>query len=623
MSGSYQTRVVERSCARRWPRCGSPRADHQRGYIAVVTAIVMTLLLIVVGLAVDVAMWYQRSSQIQRATDAASLAGVTAGPTLANEIEVARQSLQRNGFVDGVNGVSTVIAPQPGYPNRLQVQVSDSKVSGFFSRMFTTPPKLVRSSTSEYVKSISLGSAYNALGTGDQLDHIPGDPASQQGFWLSVSGYCTAKEDGDRLLAHADGTRERASFEYACDETTPGNPDAPNGFANSHRNADYDPAGYAYIVSIPCPTVPAGETCPLTTTIPADISIEAFDPAYSPNLGDDPTDDRIDRKAVANSQHWAWNDSEVTTTFQIFKPDNTPEDTTDDIALPVLGDIRGHAFLTCETAADDLVNNNPCSQYVSKWVNLVTIPAGSPAGNYRVQVHTESNEQQGYGHNSFGLRARYGPNWFACSTIPATAGYSPDCPSVAGEESMSVYANKNGSTSDMFLAKLSPASQYRGKRVRILLWDPGEGAKSIQILSPGSLTPVQFRYRTWDPGLTKVTDGSVIEDRAEGWNTRLTTDTLDVSAITPVSGNYLGVQYPVWNLTSRYSSSKYNDRMVAIEITVPKSYGRDASGAPIALPDDGWWKIRYNTDAAQVQDRTTWSVTLAGDPVHLIDEKAP
>jgi Flp pilus assembly protein TadG len=613
MSRAYSVRVVDRRSRRRSPR------EHERGYVAVVTAIVMTLLLIFTGLAVDVASWYQRSSVIQRAADAAALAGVTGGPTLANEIEIARQSLQRNGFVDGVNGITTEIKPQDGYPNRLQVTITDAKVSGYFSKIFTTPPKIQRSSTSEYVKSISLGSAFNALGTGDIANHLPDSPTDTAGFWLAVSGYCTAKEDGDRLLAHADGTRKAASYLYACDKgnSVTGQPDAPS-FANTFDNVDYDASGYAYRVKVPCPTVPDAENCPLTATTPYPITIEAYDPEYSANEHDpndplSPIDTRIDRKAVANSQHPFWYGSRVTTTFQVFPPDGTPEDKFDDVA------VYRNSFRTCDSALDQ--PGNPCSQYVGKWVPLYTIPANSPGGNYRVQVHTEANEYEGYGHNSFALRARIGGTWAPCTSIPASTGFDVNCPSVSGEESMSVLADKAGATSDFFLAKLSPASQYRGKKVRVLLWDPGEGAQSIQILPPGSTTPADFRYRTWDPGLSQVNTGIVIKDRAEGWGSPLISNTLVVSGTGPVRDP--GLVYPQWALSSRYSQSRYNDRMVALEISVPKSYGRDASGASIPLPDDGWWKIRYNTNTGVVQDRTTWTVTLAGDPVHLIDQAAP
>jgi hypothetical protein len=34
--------------------------------------------------------------------------------------------------------------------------------------------------------------------------------------------------------------------------------------------------------------------------------------------------------------------------------------------------------------------------------------------------------------------------------------------------------------------------------------------------------------------------------------------------------------------------------------------------------DNNWWKIRYKTGGSAPTDRTTWSVNVVGDPVHLI-----
>jgi hypothetical protein len=570
------------------------RREDEHGYVAVVTALIVTVLLLAVGLVVDLAYWYSRSST---------------APKLSDEITLAQQSLANNGLVNGKDGIQVDVVNLPGYANRLQVTVRDTDVSGFFTRLFRRSPSIERSSTAQYIQNISLGSALNALGTGPETGFMPWNgvgPQPTQNFWLSVSGYCTAKEDGDRLLSSSDGNRKEASYLYACNQWSNPHPD----LTNAHLNTEYDPSGYTYFVTVPCST---GLTeCDAETTTD-DIVIEAYDPAYNPNGGtNDPTDLRIDRKAVANSQHWAWYYSEVNTTYSLYKPDATPENLTDDEDDHLSG--SPVKFWPC---------GGSCPGQLS-WYPLATIPAGSPKGRYRVQVHTQTQNWYSYGHNMFALRARVGNTFTLCSTIPGQVGYTAGamCPSVAGDESMSVYASKepNGTElqADMYLARLAPADEYRGKRIRVLLWDPGEGAESIQILAPGTTaTPVEFRHRTWDPGISR-TDGTLLEDKAEGWDTKLLTDTLNVSATTPLVATVDGVLYPQWDLPSRYSQFKYNDRMVALEFTVPKTYGRDNSGNSIPLPDDGWWKIRYKSSTGLVQDRTTWSVTLAGDPVHLV-----
>ncbi len=92
------------------------------------------------------------------------------------------------------------------------------------------------------------------------------------------------------------------------------------------------------------------------------------------------------------------------------------------------------------------------------------------------------------------------------------------------------------------------------------------------------------------------------------------------------------------------SERKFNDRLVTVAIKIPESYGcavgtgitNPVTGTPIAcidledtgvgLPEGGWWKIKYIPKVAtapatgykKITDRTTWSVGLRGDPVHLV-----
>ena len=74
---------------------------------------------------------------------------------------------------------------------------------------------------------------------------------------------------------------------------------------------------------------------------------------------------------------------------------------------------------------------------------------------------------------------------------------------------------------------------------------------------------------------------------------------------------------------------KFNDRMVNIKVNVPSTYGCDptitATCVELAtLPNGGWWKIKYipSKDALgnykPMTDRSTWTVELLGEPVHLV-----
>jgi hypothetical protein len=193
-----------------------------------------------------------------------------------------------------------------------------------------------------------------------------------------------------------------------------------------------------------------------------------------------------------------------------------------------------------------------------------------------------------------------------------------------------VYANASAGATDFTLAKLSPAQYFRGKRVQVLLWDPGEGAQSIQILNPEN-SPVEVKYRTWNPGLgladpagntAQTADYNAIQDITSA-SVLVPADSHKVNVGGSVSDT--GAIAPPWltiaPMSPRSGQSLYNGRMLSLEIDVPTTYGcappnfSPCQEAPLA--DDGWWKIRYTT-GTDVTDRSTWSVQLLGDPVHLV-----
>jgi hypothetical protein len=118
----------------------------------------------------------------------------------------------------------------------------------------------------------------------------------------------------------------------------------------------------------------------------------------------------------------------------------------------------------------------------------------------------------------------------------------------------------------------------------ITLFDPGEGGNTIRILDPAG-NAVNFDYFTDPAGYS-------------GTNT----STLSVSG----TGTH-----PYGH---RSSNSKFNDRKVTLMTTLPATF-------PASWGTAGyWWKIRYNFTSGAVTDRTTWGVTVTGQPVHLLNE---
>src|SRR4051794_27266635 len=73
-----------------------PRSE--RGYVLVTTALALVPLLLMSGLAIDYGGNYWLGIKLQRAADAASLAGVIWLPDFAKAQDVAVQTLEANGF---------------------------------------------------------------------------------------------------------------------------------------------------------------------------------------------------------------------------------------------------------------------------------------------------------------------------------------------------------------------------------------------------------------------------------------------------------------------------------------------------------------------------------------------
>jgi hypothetical protein len=143
------------------------------------------------------------------------------------------------------------------------------------------------------------------------------------------------------------------------------------------------------------------------------------------------------------------------------------------------------------------------------------------------------------------------------------------CPKVYAKDYMSVYALANGAA-NFFLAEIGP--EHKGKKVQIQLWDAAEGAQELRIQRPTGTN-------TWT-------------EQAFDWYS-------DCSGCTGTNVTSIPV-----------SSYNFNNRLVTIEIQLPANYTPPA--------DNAWWRIYY-LYGSNATDRTTWSVNILGDPVHLVE----
>lgn len=225
------------------------RAQRDHGYILVEFAFLLIPLLLMVGLSVDVGYWYNRVSDIQKAADAAALAGVVWLPDEEQARIYALAAAARNGFVDEADGVEVDVDPVG--ERRLRVTIRDPEVgSFFFEGLGGRTIDLSRSGTAEYVLPVPLGSPRNFFGTGVLSSGY------SENLWLSTNTWCTDKVDGDRYQSPFEGNRPYSDLD--CEETHSGD----------HRNPEYRDGGYEYYVD-----VPASRT--------GDIEVLLFDARYN------------------------------------------------------------------------------------------------------------------------------------------------------------------------------------------------------------------------------------------------------------------------------------------------------------------------------------------------------
>ena len=206
------------------------------------------------------------------------------------------------------------------------------------------------------------------------------------------------------------------------------------------------------------------------------------------------------------------------------------------------------------------------------WVDVATV---TTAGRYALEIKTPS-QANSLGANLFALRATASTTNLCDARINGAG-----CPQVSGLSAMSIMATVGSGSARFSFAEI--AAGYAGKQMVIGMWDPGEGMNSIQVLDPAG-NPVSFRVR-----VTPSLGGGTPAFAATAVNT------LDVSGC--------GVAYTQPG-PNRAGNCIYNDRLVELLVQIPSTY------------TGGWWSVVY-AGGTTPTDRTTWSIRIVGDPVHL------
>lgn len=563
---------------------------RERGVVIIWFALMLIALLGIAGFAVDLSNWWVQAQRLQKAADAGAHAGVVYLPgDPGTAASTARRELGRNSFaVTGANkNAEATINPEPNNPNRLRVSVS-TKVSTYFVALLgVNEITLTRQAVAEFISPVPMGSPENKLGNDPEIN----DPGTQ--MWLNISAPNTGKEQGDKFHSKVCSASPK---EVGC---------------NGTNNDEYDDDGYFFSMKVS--QVVHGQP----------LVFEVFDAAWVNNgltCGENmPSSSQIstlawtfpDAATRYSSQNYCAGDghpgstlaSVMDTTFIVREPDNTPWTHLDNqvvntatckpVTVPGLNpakESKPKEAIYNKLLADSVINPNDgvvtFAEAYRRFTPICTIPAGSvTTGEYIVQVRTNAKAAAPLvtdpsvstnGHNKMSFRAGFG-----AAGAKAINGSSV---TIAALGKLPIFANAKGADTRFYLARVLPYDA--GRTLRILLFDMGESSNSgeLQVLPPAE-------YGSTFTGCKFELD----------------------------NGASLNVQPNQCKVTGVYSTSgngyKFNGRQFIIDVPIPQNYTCSAN-----LPTGCWIKMKVvYPSGATVNDATTWSAAILGNPVRLVE----
>jgi hypothetical protein len=267
------------------------------------------------------------------------------------------------------------------------------------------------------------------------------------------------------------------------------------------------------------------------------------------------------------------------TVYKLRAPDLTPGDPTDN---PVVCQSEFPGFkgdLAAALKATTAQAGAPALfvQYFRQWYTLCTVN-NPQVGTYFLQIETNtkidgSAAPFGGGANRYALRAAMGGN--------AQTGNVQ----IYGNGRIGIYANSPAANTTFYLARVLPGA--KGRTLVMNFFDVGDAAQAgaITVLPP--------------------TDGNV-------------GGAFSGCTYTPPPGNSTG---PPWGTQTstlsgcridNVSSATFNGQWVQFRIPIPDTYSCNYND-----PFGCWIRVNFAFPAA-VQDTTTWSAQLTGDPVRII-----
>ncbi len=181
------------------------RRQHERGQVLVIFAFSVVMFIGMCAVVVDVAWYWSSMLRMQRAADAAALAGVVYLPgNLPSAVTAARAEALKNGYANGSDGVTVNAGLDPNNSRSLRVSLS-AAVPTFFMRLFGISSIAGSSSSkAEYVLPVPMGSPDNYYGVFGKVR----TPGGGRNVTTTTTGTTDSAAADDGAVGQLDHTHE-------------------------------------------------------------------------------------------------------------------------------------------------------------------------------------------------------------------------------------------------------------------------------------------------------------------------------------------------------------------------------------------------------------------------------
>jgi Flp pilus assembly protein TadG len=556
---------------------GAEPREAEAGVVLVWVAIMMAVLLAFTGWAVDYSHWNQERSRMQKAADAAALAGAVYMPENTGGIafDTARSIAAKNGYADGVNGVHITVVPGLR-PNQLKVTIDSTVDNTFAVSVGIGSTDLEERATAEYQRPVSMGSPINQFGNDPELANPGHGTLRFPDFWANVFGPSSQKAKGDAIQSTICGGADNCVS----------------------SNTDYDANGYFYAIEVQSTASPlvvqaydpefahVGDNCGDNDGGSNLIGARNFPPGFNPGYpGTVAPSVRYDTSAsspycTGDMKYDEGNGVAPWTTYKVRAPDLTPGTPTDNpvvCAVDFPGYI-GNLATALTTAAPQAGAPAEFVKYFRQWYSLCTIN-NPKVGTYFLQVQTNkkangSNAPNGGGANRFSLRASLAGN------------LTTNAVQIHGDARMGIYANSPAANTTFYLARVIPGAP--GRALVLNFFDVGDAAQ------PGAITvlpPTDSNLGSSFAGCSHTTPPG--NSTGPPW-----------SSFTPTAAGCK---------VTNVSSATYNGQWIQMKIPIPDNYTCNYND-----PFGCWTRVNF-AFPDRVSDTTTWAAQMTGDPVRITE----